>query len=227
MLLSGGLDSAVCAAMTASAGVPTAALFFDYGQLSASREQAAVREVARHYGFSLETVALPWLGKISRSSLIEGSDGPPDLSADATAREAADASREVWVENRNAIFVNIAAAYAAAAGGGVVVAGFNREEAERFPDNGPRFVEAADRLLEIGAGAPVRLWCPVIGMDKREIARAGMALGVPWGMLWSCYRGEDLMCGTCESCRGLRRAVAGTPAERAVVFAGADERNGA
>ena len=220
MLLSGGLDSVVCAATAVAAAGPVSGLFFDYGQLSAAREQAAARAVAEYYGFDLETIALPWLGRISRSSLMKGSKGPPDLDAQATAREAEAASRDVWVENRNAIFVNIAAAYAAAAGGGTVVAGFNREEAERFPDNSPRFVEAADRLLETSAGAPVRLWCPVIQMDKREIAAAGIELGIPWGMLWSCYRGGEMMCGRCESCRGLRRAVAGTAAEGAVRFGG-------
>jgi len=218
VLLSGGLDSVVCAAMTVAAGDSVAGLFFDYGQASAAREEAAARSVAAHYGFRLESIALPWLGMISRSSLMKGSDGPPDLPAGATDREEAEASRSVWVENRNAIFVNVAAAYAAAAGGGVVVAGFNREEADRFPDNSRRFVEAVDRLLEISAGAPVRLSCPVIDMNKREITAAGIELDIPWGMLWSCYRGGGLMCGRCESCLGLRRAVAGTAAERAVAF---------
>lgn len=220
MLLSGGLDSVVCAAMTAAAGGSVTGLFFEYGQLSAAREETAARAIAAHYRFELETIALPWLGRITRSSLVKGSGGPPDVSAQATGEEATVASRSVWVENRNAIFVNIAAAYVAAAGGGVVVTGFNREEAARFPDNSPRFVEASDRLLEISAGAPVRLFCPLIGMDKREIAAAGIELGIPWELLWSCYRGGERMCGRCESCRGLRRAVAGTAAERAVAFGG-------
>ena len=218
VLLSGGLDSTVAAALALRARTAASALFFDYGQIAAMREEAAARAIAAHCRLGFEALDISWLGRISRSALARGSEGAPDLPEHASRLEAQRASRAVWVENRNAIFINIGAAFAAARGGGVIVTGFNREEAERFPDNSERFVEAVNRALEISAGEPVRVVSPTLGMDKRAIAAAGIELGIPWEALWSCYRDGERMCGRCESCMSLRRAIVGTAAWEAVRF---------
>jgi 7-cyano-7-deazaguanine synthase len=107
---------------------------------------------------------------------------------------------------------------AAAKGCGVVIVGFNREEAQDFPDNGEDFLASVNASLEIGAGAPVRVESPTVALVKREIVARGIGLGIPWTNLWSCYRGGERMCGLCESCGRLRRAIAGTSAEDEVVF---------
>ena len=207
-LVSGGLDSTVALALAGESCTIPLGLFFDYGQRAAAREFESAGAVAIHYGMSLERIELPWLGRNSSSALIDGGGDIPD----AGPQELDDGSlaAAVWIENRNGIFVNIAASFAASRECSMVVVGFNAEEASSFPDNSERFIDALNRALLDGTSNGVRVLCPTIGMSKREIVREGLRLGVPWHMIWSCYRGEDEMCGRCESCSRLRRAVEGT-----------------
>lgn len=212
VLLSGGLDSTVSLAMAGEEYFLDTALFFDYGQLSIKRELDASRKIAGHYGVRFLSIDLPWLGELSRSALIAGSGEIPDFPTNAASSGEAEVAGEVWVENRNGIFLNIAAAVAASAGCEVLIAGFNREEAATFPDNSGPFIEAVNEAMRIGAGSPVRVESPTLHMTKEEIVRHGLDMEIPWEYLWSCYRGGRKMCGRCESCVRLSRAVAGTGA---------------
>ncbi len=217
ILLSGGLDSTVALAMSQERFRIETALFIDYGQLGAGREQVAASAVASHYQIPLRVISIPWLGEMSASSLT-GAGEIPDFPDGAGGEGLEAVSRSVWVENRNGIIVNIAAALASVLGCGVVVTGFNAEEARTFPDNSLEFVEAVNRSLRISAGTPVRVESPTILMDKKEIVEAGIGLRIPWETIWSCYRPGITMCGRCESCSRLRMAVEGTPAAGRVVF---------
>lgn len=212
MLVSGGLDSTIALAMEAKRGRAAAGLFFDYGQKAARPEMAAARGLAERYGIPLETISLPWLGQLSSSALVTGGIPVPHPSGADLDDPLSDASRAVWVENRNGIMLNAAAAVAAKRGLGLITVGFNREEANAFPDNGTAFLDAVNAALALGTRAEVIVHSPTIDLNKREIVREGVQLDVPWELLWSCYEAGDEMCGSCESCRRLRRAVAGTPA---------------
>ena len=216
VLLSGGLDSAAAAVLAPEAGCePAAALFFDYGQHAARKEEHAARGIAGFYRIPFELIELPWMAKFSKSALVAGAGDPPRWSPDRLDDAA---PRAVWVENRNGIFVNIAAFYAAEKGMDAVVVGFNREEADAFPDNGAEFVDRINRALELSLGRGMRVVAPALDMTKREIVERALALDIPWELLWSCYRGGDLPCGSCESCLRLKRAVGGTGAEGRVRF---------
>jgi 7-cyano-7-deazaguanine synthase len=216
VLLSGGLDSAAAAALAPDAGCePAAALFFDYGQRAARNEERAARGIAAHYALVFERIELPWMARLSKSALVAEGAEPPRWSA---ARLDDASPRAVWVENRNGIFVNAAAFFAAERGMDAVVVGFNREEAAAFPDNSAEFVDRINRALELSLAAAVRVAAPTLGMTKREIAARALLGDFPWELLWSCYRGGDLQCGSCESCLRLKRAVEGTPARGRVRF---------
>jgi 7-cyano-7-deazaguanine synthase len=217
-LLSGGLDSAVSLAMAAGEYDVGLSLFFDYGQIPSRREEVSSRAFARHYGTEFEKVELPWLGHISASTMTPGGDDTPDYPAGGHPDDLARVSRAVWVENRNGIFVNVAAAFAAARGATVIITGFNREEAGAFPDNGGEFVDAVNGALAISAGAPVRVESPTLAMHKKEVVERGLQLDLPWKHIWSCYRGGERMCGRCESCVRLKTAVRGTRARASIFF---------
>jgi 7-cyano-7-deazaguanine synthase len=212
VLLSGGLDSAVAAAAGAMSYNLQKGLFFDYGQLAAARELKAAGDIASFLGIEIETVALPFLGDLSGSAITGGSD--------SSGIDAGSGAGSVWVENRNGIFLNIGAAVAVASGCRVLLAGFNREEAEEFPDNSVEYIEAVNRALAIGELKEVRVESPTGGMNKKEIAAEGISRGIPFESLWSCYRGEERMCGRCDSCLRLRRAVKDTEAEGSIKFEG-------
>jgi len=199
---------------------PRWALFFDYRQHAGEREEAASRGIAERFGLRFRCIELPWLGDLSSSSLIAGKGVPPQVPPGPVDGLEGAPSRAVWVENRNGVFINIAAAFASSCGCGIVIVGFNREEARAFPDNGEEFLKAVNGALAIGVGSPVRVESPTLFLSKREIVERGLTMDIPWRLIWSCYRGYDRMCGSCESCARLRRAIAGTPAETAVVFTG-------
>jgi 7-cyano-7-deazaguanine synthase len=218
VLLSGGLDSAVSLAMTADVYDVGLSLFFDYGQIPARKEEESSRAFARHYGAAFEKVELEWLGHISSSTITPGGDDTPDYPQEGPSEAQARVSRAVWVENRNGIFINVAAAFAAANGATVIVTGFNSEEAGAFPDNSGEFVDAINRSLAISTGAPVRVESPTLEMQKSEVVERGIELNLPWQYIWSCYRGGERMCGKCESCIRLKNAVGGTHARASVFF---------
>ena len=217
-LLSGGLDSTVSLAMALEHHEPGVAVFFDYGQHAAGRECAAAEEISGLYGLELMKIGLPWFGSVSSSSLIQGKGDPGVFAGSTLDDDSVPGTSSVWVENRNGIFLNIAAAVAAARGSEMIIAGFNREEAVRFPDNRLEYIDAVNESLRLGAGAPVKVVSPTVDMTKRDIVAEGLRLGVPWKSIWSCYLGGEVMCGTCESCMRLRRAVSGTPAETEIEF---------
>jgi 7-cyano-7-deazaguanine synthase len=218
VLLSGGLDSTVALALAAQSGPwPVAALFFDYGQHAAAREDHAARRIAGRYGLSYERIELPWLAKLSSSALVAGKGEPPVWAERLLDDRAA---RAVWVENRNGIFVDIAACYASETGSDTVIVGFNREEASAFPDNSEEYLARMNRALELGCRRRVRIESPTLAMGKRDIVERALDLAIPWELLWSCYRGGERMCGSCESCLRLARAIAGTAAAPLVRFGG-------
>ncbi len=215
-LVSGGLDSTIALALSLDHFRLERGLFFHYGQHAASEEFRAAGRVTDHYGIPLERIELPWMGRFSRSALIRGNGEPPDAgTAEASGRSPSPA---VWVENRNGIFIAIAASIAASTGCRAVIAGFNAEEAGDFPDNSELYLDAINGALVLGTSNQVEVVSPTIHMSKGEIVREGLRLGIPWGDLWSCYRSGETMCGRCESCTRLRNAVEGTAASERVRF---------
>ena len=224
-LLSGGLDSVVAATAAHRDGDVALALTFDYGQRSAERELAAARAVAGALGFEWRAVELPWLAELVPAALARGGAAAPqpDEAGLDDAEESGRRARAVWVPNRNGVFLNVAASFAEKLGAGSVVVGFNREEAETFPDNSRDYLERAAAALELSTLTHVRAVSPTVDMTKPEIVRLGLEIEAPLAHVWSCYEGgetsassvEPKMCGRCESCARLLRALrsAGAPAE--------------
>lgn len=210
VLLSGGLDSAVAFKMAVDKTEVLLALTFDYGQRAARREAAAASAMSRIYGIRHETIKLPWLRKITGTALVKRGEALPALAPhelDDTRHKALESSRQVWVPNRNGIFINVAAAYCESMGASLIFAGFNAEEAATFPDNSRAFTEAVNSTLRFSTLNATTLISPTIDFDKAGIVRLGIDIGAPLDHLWSCYEGGDRMCGYCESCLRLKRAL--------------------
>jgi len=203
VLLSGGLDSAVSLAIASSRGRVVRALFFDYGQKARLCERRAAEALCRRYKCPLTVIELPWLCKITRTALVARDAAVPDF----TVETLPDNPKAVWVPNRNGVFVAIGAAFAESLGADAVVAGFNREEGATFPDNSPAFRKAAEKALGFSTLTKVRLAAFTQNWDKKRIVREGRRLGVPFELVWPCYRGGRKICGRCESCVRFRRAM--------------------
>jgi 7-cyano-7-deazaguanine synthase len=202
-LLSGGLDSGVAAArfVAEDGNELRAALFCDYGHRASGRELAAAKGLAARFGVPLVTYELPWLAELSRQAGCRLATNTGELPA-ATNEAPGDAASAglVWVPARNALFVSIAAAVGEVRGADCVVAGFNREEAETFPDNSRAFLDAATAFLQLGTRAGMRVVSPTIDCTKSEIVAHARQLGFSPDDFWSCYEGGKEPCGRCESC---------------------------
>jgi len=205
--LSGGLDSGVSLGLwLAQPGNQVSrCLTFDYGQRSVEPESRAASRLASRYGLEWQRIELPWLreaGQQSGSALLAG-----DLPGGSEAVPGdQDSAAAVWVPARNVAFLAIAASLAEANGDSVILTGFNREEAETFPDNSEAFVQAMDAVLHLGTRESVRVCSPTLEYSKLEIAQRAQDLGLAAGDFWSCYDGGDTPCGRCESCLRSARA---------------------
>lgn len=209
VLLSGGLDSAVVFKTAINKGEVILALTLNYGQRAAEKEFTAASAMANRFGVNLEVVNLPWLKNITKTALVDrcGELPEPGINDLDDLEKSARSARNVWVPNRNGVFINIAASYCEALGAEFVVAGFNAEEAATFPDNSPAFISAANEALSYSTLSKVQVVSPTSDMNKRDIVRLGMEIGAPLDLVWSCYEGGENMCGNCESCMRLKRAL--------------------
>jgi 7-cyano-7-deazaguanine synthase len=211
-LLSGGLDSTVAFVAARSAGGKAlVALTADYGQVAAEREIAASRRIAAAQSVPHRVVDLSFLRSLASGNplvdpaarLPEPTEKEIEAGGEATRLSAA----AVWVPNRNGLLVAVAAAFAESLGAGRVITGFNREEAETFPDNSRAFLDAATASLLLSTRNGVRVESPTADLDKAAIVKLGRSQGAPLEHVWSCYRSLPSPCGRCESCGRFRRAL--------------------
>jgi 7-cyano-7-deazaguanine synthase len=210
VLLSSGLDSSVNLFQAHQDAEVVLALTFDYGQKAAVQEVQHAARLAAHLKVPHKILALPWFKDFNKSSLLVDSETVPtgsqvDIQSHAQSLETA---KSVWVPNRNGIFLNIGAAFAEALGAHLVIPGFNAEEATTFPDNSEAFMGQLTRSLAYSTANHVEVECYTVKLQKTEIVKKGMALKVPWELLWPCYFAKDKWCGECESCLRSKRAFA-------------------
>lgn len=209
-LLSGGLDSVVATWAAAREYEIALALTFNYGQRAAGAEARAAAAVAAKLGCPHRVLALPWLGELGGSALTDAALAlpEPDPASLDDPSASLESARAVWVPNRNGVFVNVAAAYAEALDCDAVVCGFNVEEAATFADNSVAFMDLADAFWALSTLRHPRLISPTAPLDKVQIVALALEIGAPLEHVWSCYLDAPVMCGACESCRRLRRALA-------------------
>ncbi len=208
ILLSGGLDSVVSLAIIRQKFDNILAITFNYGQQSFNMEYSASKKIADYYHIGHELITLEWLKKISKSALTsEGS--VPDIKIEDLNNKnlTTESAKSVWVPNRNALFVNIAACYCEALCYNNIVIGANKEESLTFKDNSVQFIDSMNEALKNSVNSKVELIAPLINMNKEQIVKKGIELEIPFEYIYSCYKNSDKNCGECESCSRLKRAL--------------------
>ena len=116
-------------------------------------------------------------------------------------------AKNVWIPNRNALFINLAACIAEAKNYSHIILGANKEEAKTFKDNSKDFLNAINLSLKNSTQNEVQVIAPLIDMDKDTIVKKGIELNVPFKKIYSCYDNQMKHCGVCESCLRLKRAL--------------------
>ncbi|WP_297826274.1 7-cyano-7-deazaguanine synthase QueC [uncultured Methanobrevibacter sp.] len=205
-VLSGGLDCTVATSAYAN-DYDIHAITFNYGQKSFKQELKASKEICKKMNWTHEVIDLPWLSKISTSSLNTSEDIPEVKEDELDDLEKSKSSASsVWVPARNMVFTSIAASYAESIGAEIIIVGWDREEAATFPDNSKEFLNAFNELIEIGSPDNIKIEAPAIDLNKEEIVELGVKVGAPMELSYSCYAGREKHCGVCESCMRRKRA---------------------
>jgi 7-cyano-7-deazaguanine synthase len=154
-----------------------------------------------------EVIDLPWLSRISTSSLNTDEEIPEVSSQDLDDFEkSTETASSVWVPARNTVFTSIALSYAESIGAEIIIVGWDAEEAATFPDNSKEYLEKFNELIGVGSPDNIKIEAPAIELDKEEIVKLGVEVGAPMELSYSCYKGSDKHCGVCESCMRRKRA---------------------
>jgi 7-cyano-7-deazaguanine synthase len=221
VLLSGGLDSATTLAIARSEGYECYALSFEYGQRHA-RELDSARVVAAALGAKEHLVLPLCLRAIGGSALTADIEVPKGRSPDAIAAGVP----ITYVPARNTIFLSHALAWAEVLGAADLFIGVNVLDASGYPDCRAEFITAFERLATLATRAGVegrskfRVHTPLIALTKAEIIGRGTALGVDYGLTWTCYEPQPdaRACGLCDACllraKGFTEAGLTDPAGR-------------
>lgn len=191
------MDSCVTAAIAASENDSLAFLHVSYGQLTETRERRAFSDVADHYGVEQRLdISIEHLAKIGGSSLTDERIAVSE--ANLTSVEIPTS----YVPFRNANMLSIAVSWAEVIGASAIYIGAVAEDSSGYPDCRQEFYRAFQKVIDTGTKPETRIEIrtPIIHLTKAEIVRKGIELHAPLDLTWSCYRSNELACGTCDSC---------------------------
>lgn len=208
VLLSGGLDSSTALYVAKSEGFDELyALTFEYGQKH-DREIRSASAIARTAGVKEHKIVRLMLNGWKGSSLTDTDLEIKDGNIDRTDIP------DTYVPARNMVFLSVAASYADALGITDIFIGVSETDYSGYVDCREEFIRSMEQTINLGTvlGAEkkrrITLHAPFLHMTKAEEVRLGIRLGVDFGETWSCYRGGEKPCGTCDSCLLRARAFA-------------------
>jgi 7-cyano-7-deazaguanine synthase len=206
VLLSGGLDSMVTAALAQERGFAVHALTVDYGQRHRLELESAERIAAR--------LALTRHTRIALDLRAFGGSALTD-SIDVPKAGVGDDIPVTYVPARNLVFLALTTACAEAAGARDVFIGVNALDYSGYPDCRPEFIASFAETARLGTkagveGAPFAIHAPLQHMTKADIAGECKRLGLDPAWSWSCYdpTPAGLACGLCDSCRLRKKGFA-------------------
>lgn len=217
ILVSGGMDSCVTAAIARKENRHLSFLHISYGQRTEARERKAFNDIADFYGVEKRLdISIEHLAKIGGSSLT-------DEKIEVT--EANLESKEIptsYIPFRNANMLSIAVSWAEVIGANAIYIGAVAEDSSGYPDCRPEFYEAFQKTIDAGTkpNTHIEIRTPIIHLSKAEIVKKGIELNAPLGLSWSCYRSEDFACGTCDSCALRLRGFAQAGVRDPIAYAG-------
>ena len=214
VLLSGGMDSCVCAALAAR-DHQAAAVHVSYGQRTEQRERRSFESICDRLEIRDRLlVRNAALRSIGGSALTDSSIAVPE------AHNIGVRVPVTYVPFRNAHFLAVAVSWAEVLGAEKVYIGAVEPDSSGYPDCRPEYYRAFNEVVKAGTKeGTIRVVTPLIAMHKAEIVRLGLELGAPFDLTWSCYQREDCGCGVCDSCVLRLRAFHEAGAEDPVPYA--------
>jgi 7-cyano-7-deazaguanine synthase len=219
VLLSGGMDSCVCAALAAR-DHQAAAVHVSYGQRTEQRERRSFESICDRLGIHDRLlVRNEALRSIGGSALTDSSIAVPEAHTIGVGVPV------TYVPFRNAHFLAVAVSWAEVLGAEKVYIGAVEPDSSGYPDCRPEYYRAFNEVVKAGTKeGSIRVVTPLIAMRKHEIVTLGLELKAPFDLTWSCYQREDRACGVCDSCVLRLRAFHEAGAEDPIPYAEAAAR---
>ncbi len=208
VLVSGGMDSLICAAEAVKENDEVAFVHLNYGQKTSGKERECFEKIADFYHIPAsyrKVIDMTFLKQIGGSSLTDDEITVKKYEGDS------DKIPDSYVPFRNSIILSLAVSWAEVFGAEKLYIGANYEDSPGYPDCRPAYYEAFNNLIKEGTkAADISILTPVLRMRKKDIVLKGQELGVPFQFSWSCYASSDKACGECDSCalrlRGFKEA---------------------
>ena len=213
VLSSGGVDSttALGLAIQKYGREQVIALSLSYGQKH-EKEIEAAKAVAAYYGIEQLFLDLSKIFQYSNCSLLKQSDEkiPEESYAEQIRETEGETPVSTYVPFRNGLFLSTAASIALSKGCQVIYYGAHADDAAGFayPDCSPVFNEAMNQAIWEGSGHQLKIEAPFVNINKAEVVKTGLKLGVPYELTWSCYEGGEKPCGKCGTCIDREAAFA-------------------
>jgi len=202
VLLSGGMDSVTALYEARTHYIVVGALSFDYGAKHNPKEIPFAAAHCRRFSIPHQVIPLEFVGRHFNSALLQSGGAIPD----GHYQEAS--MKQTVVPFRNGILLAIAAGYAESIEAEAVVIAAHAGDHAIYPDCREAFMQAMAEAIRLGTYAGIQILRPFIAMTKAQIAARGQALGVDYSQTWSCYKGQEVHCGTCGTCVERREAFA-------------------
>lgn len=207
VLNSGGVDSTTCVGLAVEKygkdNVATLSVF--YGQKH-DKELECAKKIAAHYEVAHYEVDLSAVMQFSNCPLL--SQSTEAIRHESYAEQIAEDGEgmvRTYVPFRNGLLLSSVTALAVSLYPDdevEVYYGAHADDAagRAYADCSPEFADAMNRAINIGTYEKVTLAAPLINMNKGEVVKTGLAIGVPYHLTTSCYEGGEKACGTCGTC---------------------------
>ncbi len=226
VLLSGGMDSCVCAALAAR-DHHAAALHVSYGQRTEARERQSFEDICDRLEIRDRLlIHNESLRVIGGSALTDRTIAVPE-SHEGRGIGAVNDVPVTYVPFRNAHFLAAAVSWAEVLGAEQIYIGAVEPDSSSYPDCRPEYYEAFNEVVKTGTReGTIRVVTPLIAMHKAEIVKLGLELNAPFDLTWSCYQREDRACGVCDSCNLRLRAFREANAKDPISYGGVMSKAG-
>ncbi|MGD2248239.1 MAG: 7-cyano-7-deazaguanine synthase QueC [Candidatus Methanofastidiosia archaeon] len=208
ILLSGGMDSAVCGSIAKKEGFTVYALHSNYHQRTSEKEYACAKKLAHFFhAEDFKVITLNFLKEIGGSGLIDKTIELPTKKIKIKTETKKETTPQdippSYVPFRNSILLSLATAWAEVISADAIFYGANFIDFSGYPDCRPQYFKAFQKLIEVGTkdDTHIVLKTPLAELSKADIVKTGLQLDTPFELTWSCYTQTEKACGICDSCR--------------------------
>ena len=210
-IMSGGMDSTLCAYIAKSKDYFIIPVHFNYGQKTEQKELKAYKDIAslvtKHKGYEIDAHFFKNIGasSLTDENLTIPTDG---LSSGVPS---------TYVPFRNGIFISIATAIAEKEKASDIFIGVIEEDSSGYPDCKDEYITSMQKSINFGTKDETKLniVAPLVNLSKEDIVKEAIKYKVPLHLTWSCYKNQDRACGVCDSCilrlRGFKKANSKDP----------------